>query len=193
MVEAASISHNDARELVGKALYGEDWIGSLTAAEIELLHGQHGPKRHPRPKGSSGYFEIIARCPSPALARKLDQAIGRDRRMIIQSTTVLEWLDQSGFPALAKQYSRSDLSKAIAEIAALGAIATPRGKRGPVKGSIARYAEDDRSKFPQMKRLMDGGLSMTAASEALADQLKGGGTRASRATRLRRLFQQEAS
>lgn len=192
MAEAAWISHNDARQLVGKALYREDWIGALTAGETELLYGEQGPKRHPRPRGSSGFFEIIAPCPSPAMAQKLDAVIGRDRRMIIQLTTVLEWLDQSGFPALAHRYPRKDLERAVDAIATTVPVASARGKRGPAKGSIARFAADDRSKFPQMKRLMDEGLSASAAASALADQLKGGGTLASRATRLRKLFQAEA-
>jgi hypothetical protein len=89
------ISHNDARELVGKAIYRNDWIGSLTAGETKLLYGKYGPKRHPRPSGSSGYFEVIERAPTPEMGRKIDAVIGRDRRKIIQETTVLEWLEDS--------------------------------------------------------------------------------------------------
>jgi hypothetical protein len=188
------ISHNDAREFVGKAIYREDWIGSLSADEAKLLYGEHGPKRHPRPPGSSGYFEVIARAPTPELARKIDAVMGRDRRKIIQETTVLEWLDRSGFPALEPRYRKSNLERAIAVIDASPAAAPqPRGKRGPVKGSISRYADHDRSMFPQMKRLIDQGMSMTAAAEQLGPHLKGGGTLESRATRLRKLFQQEFS
>jgi len=189
------ISHNDARELVGRSIYRDDWIGSLTADEIELLNGQYGPKRYPRPPGSSGYFEVIAPCPTPALGRKIDAAIGRDRRMIVQLTTVLEWLDQSGFAALEKRYPRSHLQAAVAEIAPSTLHARPAGvgKRGPVKGAIARYAEDDRSLFPQIRRLIDQGFSPTAAAEQLADRLKGGGTLESKATRLRKLFMAEVS
>jgi len=187
------ISHNDARELVGRAIYRDDWIGSLTAEEVELLNGEFGPKRRPRPNGASGYFEIVSPCPK-GLRHKLDAAIGRDRRMIVQLTTVLEWLDQNGLGALKSRYPRASLESAIAT-----AVSTDRerptstGKRGPVKGTIARYADHDRSMFPQMKRLIDQGTSVTAAASQLADQLEGGGTPESKATRLRKLFQEECS
>lgn len=188
------ISHNGAREIVGKAFYRKDWIGSLTADEVELLYGQYGPKRYPRPPGSSGYFEVIAPCPTPELGRKMDAAIGRDRRMIVQLTTVLEWLDQNGFPVLEQRYLRISLEHAVAKIATPAPQARPQGagKRGPLKGTVARYAEHDRSMFPQMKWLIDQGLTPTAAAEQLADQLKGPNTtEQSKATRLRKLFQAE--
>jgi hypothetical protein len=194
MSEGDWISHNDARKLVGKAIYRNDWIGSLTADEGELLYGEYGPKRHPRPPGSSGFFEVIEPSPTPALGRKIDAVIGRDRRMIIQETTVLEWLDRSGFPALDKRYSKTNLERAIAAIhAPPAAVPQSRGKRGPVKGVIARHAENDRSMFPQMQRLINEGHTPSAAAELLADTdlLTGGGTKQSKATRLRKLFQAE--
>jgi hypothetical protein len=194
MSEADWISHNDAREIVGKAIYRNDWIGSLTADETEVLYGKYGPKRHPRPSGSSGYFEVIARAPTPALGRKMDAVIGRDRRKIIQETTVLEWLDQAGFPALEARYPKTRLIQAVAAIDASPAAEPPsRGKRGPVKGSISRHADHDRSMFPQMRRLIDEGHSPSAAAELLADtgQLTGGDINKSKATRLRKLFQAE--
>jgi hypothetical protein len=195
MSEAEWISHNDARELVGKAIYRNDWIGSLTADETDLLYGEYGPKRHPRPTGSSGYFEVIARAPTPELGRKVDAVIGRDRRKIVQETTVLEWLDQSGFPALKARYPKTRLVEAVSAIDATPAPAPPsRGKRGPAKGTIARHVENDRSMFPQMRRLIDEGHSPDAAAKILADtgQLTGGGTNTSKATRLRKLFLKES-
>ena len=196
MSEADWIPHNDARELVGKAIYRNDWIGSLTADETEVLYGEYGPKRHPRPPGSSGFFEVIQPCPKD-LRDRLDAVIGRDRRMIVQQTTILEWLDQSGFGALKAKYLRASLEAAIANITPTSTDlgrAPNAGKRGPVKGTIARYAEDDRSMFPQMQRLIDEGNSPSAAAELLAHQfqLKGHGTKESKATRLRKLFQAES-
>jgi hypothetical protein len=186
--------HNDAREFVGRAIYRDDWIGALEREEEELLYGEFGPKRFPR-HGASGFFEVIQPCPK-RLRGKLDAVIGRDRRMIVQLTTVLEWLDQNGFAALEKQYLRGPLQEAVAKIKPSTSHARPPGvgKRGPVKGTIARYAEHDRSMFPQMKRLIYEGFSPTAAAEKLADQLKGTNTtKQSKATRLRRLFQAEIS
>lgn len=194
MTDRSWILHDHARDLIGRAIYRDDWIGGLTAEEIELLNSEYGPKRWPRPNGASGYFNVINPCP-PGQREKLDAALGRDQRMIMQLSTVLEWLDQNGLGALQKGYSKQVLDAAIATIRSpspsqdrpLGA-----GKRGPVRGTIARYEEDDRSKFPQMRHLIAQGLSPTAAAFQLADQLKGDNTTLeSRATRLRKLFQAE--
>lgn len=194
MTEQDWISHNDARELIGRAIYRDDWIESLTAEEVEILN-KYGPRRRPRPSGASGYFEIIAPCPK-GFRNKLNAAIGRDRRMIVQLTTVLEWLEENSFGAVKDKYSRKSI-----ESAAVSIVRAPTkqdrppsaGKRGPVKGSIARYAEHDRSMFPQMRWLIEQhGMSATGAALKLADQLKGDNTsRESKATRLRKLFQTE--
>jgi hypothetical protein len=198
MSGAEWISHNDARVLVGRAFYRDDWIGALKREEKDLLYGDFGPKRLPRPDGASGFFEIIQPCPTKGLRPKLDAAIGRDRRMIVQHTTVLEWLDKNGFEVLKRQYSRSRLELAVAKIALPTSHQRPpgAGKRGPVKGTIARFAEHDRSMFPQMRRLIDEGMSRWEAALQLADQLKPFGsmtTSESKATRLRKLFQAEVS
>jgi hypothetical protein len=194
MSKSEWISHNDARELVGRAFYRDDWIGGLAKEDIDLLHGDFGPKRWPRPNGEAGFFEVIPPCPK-GLRDKLDAAIGRDRRMIVQLMTILEWLDQNGFAALDKQYPRRALEHAAAKIESPAPHARPPGvgKRGPVKGVIARHVKNDRSMFPQMQRLIDEGHNPAAAAELLADtdQLTGGGTKQSKATRLRKLFQAE--
>ena len=188
------VSHNEAREIVGRAFYRDDWIGGLDQQDIDLLNGEFGPKRMPRPNAAAGFFEVIRPCPKK-LRSKLDAAIGRDRRMIVQLTTVLEWLDQNGFPALEKRYLGAPLQSAVAGMAPANAStrAPSAGKRGPIKGTISRYVEQDRSMFPQMTRLIDEGMSPTAAALKLADHLKGGGAPESKASRLRKLFQRESS
>jgi hypothetical protein len=118
--------------------------------------------------------------------------------MIVQHTTVLEWLDKNGFEVLKRQYLRSRLELAVAKIAPPTSHQRPpgAGKRGPVKGTIARFAEHDRSMFPQMRRLIAQGMSQSEAALQLADQLKPFGlttTCESKATRLRKLFQAEVS
>jgi hypothetical protein len=196
------ISHNDAREIIGRAIYRDDWIGSLTEEEIEILTGDFGPKRFPRPNGARGVFEIIDPCPKD-FRNRLDAALGRDRRMHVQLGTVLEWLDKNRFGALEEKYPRAALESAAAQIPPPSTtLRTPdAGTRGPIKGTIARFAEHDRSMFPQMKRLIDEGkrlidegMSATEAALQLADQLKPPGpttTLESKATRLRKLFQAE--
>jgi hypothetical protein len=66
-------------------------------------------------------------------------------------------------------------------------------KPGPAKGELKRFDEDDRALFPEVQRLMDGGKSLTAATQQLADEdlVTGIGTPESRAKRLARAYTRE--
>jgi hypothetical protein len=69
---------------------------------------------------------------------------------------------------------------------------TPQKKRrGPKKGSIARYAESDRKHFPIIRKLMGDGATLNEAVKSLAGKLSGIGTKSSRAARLAKLFSEE--
>jgi hypothetical protein len=79
----------------------------------------------------------------------------------------------------------------------LGAQIRPKpqrkpGARGPVKGTVAHYAQSDRKHYRAMKRLMKEGKSITAAAKELAPKLQGdNSTEPSKATRLARRFREE--
>lgn len=75
---------SNAIDLAGPALYGADWIGKCDQKEIDILK-----KYGPVPYGQQ--TQSIAPCPA-ALAVALDRAIGKDRRMLLQRTTVLDWI-----------------------------------------------------------------------------------------------------
>jgi hypothetical protein len=65
-------------------------------------------------------------------------------------------------------------------------------RRGPPKGTVSRYAADDRKFFPRMRKMIEKGESVQAAALACADKLKGGNTAlASKATRLAKLYRAE--
>jgi hypothetical protein len=84
----------EARLLVAKALYGDDWIGELSNKELKLLTGPNGPQRKRLPNGRT--INIIPRCP-PNLRNKLDQAIGRGERANLQLAVAIDVLHDHGF------------------------------------------------------------------------------------------------
>jgi hypothetical protein len=61
--------------------------------------------------------------------------------------------------------------------------------KGPVPGSINRYGESDRARFPEIEALVQSGKSLTAACSEIGLSLEGPGTPESKATRLRRFYQ----
>jgi hypothetical protein len=66
---------------------------------------------------------------------------------------------------------------------------TQRGSRGPARGAVARYDEDDRKLFPEIEQLVgQKHMSVSAAALTLADKLQGGGTPKSKAKRLASLY-----
>src|SRR6185437_2350171 len=67
----------EARLRVGKALFGDDWIGPLSTAELKLLGGPNGPQRKRLSNGRT--INLIQPCPSN-LRDKLDRAWGRAER-----------------------------------------------------------------------------------------------------------------
>jgi hypothetical protein len=75
---------SEAIDRAGPVLFGGDWIGSLTEADVAILK-KYGPLPHGQARQS------IARCPEK-WSRRLDRVLGRDVRMVIQRATVLDWI-----------------------------------------------------------------------------------------------------
>jgi hypothetical protein len=69
----------------------------------------------------------------------------------------------------------------------------PAGRRGPKPGTLNRYKTADRKLFPEIQRLLGEGVSLTSATQSLADngRIGGAGTPSSRARRVAKLFQTE--
>jgi hypothetical protein len=80
----ACLTLSQAIDKAGPELYGPDWIGQCDQKEIDVLK-KHGPA----PYGQQS--QSIAPCP-PRIATALDRAIGKDRRMLLQRVTVLDWI-----------------------------------------------------------------------------------------------------
>jgi len=67
--------------------------------------------------------------------------------------------------------------------------------KGPAAGSVRRFDKKDRALFPKITKLMQKGMTLTAATQKLANQGKvaGVGTPQSRAKRLTGLYRQEVA
>jgi hypothetical protein len=78
------ISLTEAIDRAGPVLFGADWIDRLKPRDAEIL-AKFGPKPFGRPNQS------IGPCPRKWQV-KLDRAIGRDARLVVQRATVLDWI-----------------------------------------------------------------------------------------------------
>lgn len=121
------ISRDDARALVGKMLFGSDWINDLTKGQIALLAADFGPKL----KASGEVFEK----PCPVERRdEFDIALGRRARMRIQTLSADAWIETFarglGLGSGANFFRRDSLDGAIKEHQESSAPLQPRGKRG---------------------------------------------------------------
>jgi hypothetical protein len=137
-----TIPRDDARRLVGqKKIFGEDWIGKLSQADMSLLKGPYGPKKKPI---NHQMIVLVEPCPR-SLVSRLERAWGRWERMVAQLRTVDDWLESHGFNCTAAQFDREKLDRAIEGDSA--PIATPgpgrRARIGPRVEGAMRDALDN--------------------------------------------------
>jgi hypothetical protein len=122
------ISRDDARVLVGKMLFGSDWIDDLTKGQIALLAADFGPK----PRALSGDEVFEKPCPAER-HEEFDIALGRRARMRIQTVSADAWIEtlarRFGLGSGANFFRRSLLDDAIKEHQESSARQS-RGKRG---------------------------------------------------------------
>jgi hypothetical protein len=139
-----TISLDDMREIVGKAIFGSDWIGGLSDQDWKLITGEFGIKRRDR-TGVDGIFKspVIKRCP-PYSAPKLDRAIGRAARADAQYSTVDAWIVDHGLPLSPTELARREaFDHLLREFERQSA--PPARKRGPQTGILERVMADMRS------------------------------------------------
>jgi hypothetical protein len=74
----------EAIDHAGPVFFGTDWIDRLKPSDCEIL-AKYGPKPFGQPR------QTIKRCPRE-WQTKLDRAMGRDMRLVIQRATVLDWI-----------------------------------------------------------------------------------------------------
>lgn len=98
---ATTITLNEMRERAAALIFGDDWIGSLTDEEHELLRTYPLIARDVhRTDGTT--IKIDHADPVPArLASKIDRARGRAMRLYGQYSTVDSWLQAYGVFAYA--------------------------------------------------------------------------------------------
>ncbi len=109
----AFIDPAEARRLVGKAMYGDDYIGELSKKDLQLLSGPHGPRRKTLSNGRA--INIISPCPA-YLRKKLDVAIGRAERAFVQYTTAIDFLHDNGFRDVSEAYDCQRFTKFLESI-----------------------------------------------------------------------------
>jgi hypothetical protein len=135
----------EARLLVGKALYGDDWIGSLSTEELKLLGGPNGPQRKRLSNGRT--INIIPRCP-PNLRDKIDRAWGRAERAYLQSLTAIDVLHDHGFRDVDRAFDFGRFKAFLVKISRPEAEIRKRpvGKpRDRIEGVIFKMESDIRS------------------------------------------------
>jgi hypothetical protein len=156
--EASLIDAAEAQRLVGKALYGDDWIGELSKKELDLLSGPYGPQRKRLSNGRA--INIILRCP-PHLRDKLDLAWGRAEHAYLQTATAIDVLHDHGFKYGDKVFDLGRIEKLLAKISQPDAESKRRSVGKPpdkIEGVKMRMASD-----------MRGGIDLDAMKqEALA-------------------------
>jgi hypothetical protein len=180
------------RRLSAKAQFGSDWDLRLTEEQEELL-AKYGPVFKPAFDGHvrTGDIEVFRKPCPPHLRRQLDEALGLDRRIRIQNNMIDDLLLSAGFKLTSRVlYESWKVEEVIARYQAQkAAVATPR----PAPGTLKRHADSDRALFDDVKRLMDEGMSLTAATLKLANdnRVAGTGVAESRARRLANLYRAE--
>jgi hypothetical protein len=142
--ESDEIEAAAARILVGKAIFGDDWIGPLSQRELDLLSGPSGPQRKILPNGR--VINIIPPCPAN-LRGKLDLAIGRAERAYLQEAMTIDVMHEAGFTDVAKRFDRDRVHEFLKKINQPKSQSNkrPAGKpRDLIDGVILRMASDVR-------------------------------------------------
>jgi hypothetical protein len=138
------IEATEAHRLVGKALYGDDWIGELSSKELKLLTGPNGPQRKRLSNGRT--INIIPRCP-PSLRNKLDIAWGRGERAYLQLATAIDVLHDHGFIYGAKVFDSGRFKMFLSKISHPNTELQKRSVGKPrdlIEGVVIRMTSDMR-------------------------------------------------
>jgi hypothetical protein len=99
-------SITEAIDHAGPVLFGADWIDRLKPQDAKIL-AEFGPKPFGRPK------QTIGPCPRRWQA-KLDSALGRDARLVVQRATVLDWIFSARVMRSTSHCDMAALDRALA-------------------------------------------------------------------------------
>lgn len=123
----------EAIDHAGPVFFGSDWIDRLKPSDCEIL-AKFGPKPFGGPRQS------IKPCPRRWQA-KLDRAIGRDMRLVIQRATVLDWIFSARVMTTLNHCDQTALQRALGRYRPATVGAPPRVRYQ----LITRMLEDIRS------------------------------------------------
>jgi hypothetical protein len=129
--EIASVSIDGAARLVGRAMFGDDWVGAITTRERWLIERYVEGRRGPSPSSTSWMMggRRWAEYPSdPALVVETERARDRDDWQNDQWEQALDWLEDNGFDTTADSVDQGELEGAIAK--AFPQSAKPANKVG---------------------------------------------------------------
>jgi hypothetical protein len=119
-----TISHIEAIDIVGKSIFGSDWIGKLTKEDHALI-AKHGPRA-----GKRGGTTIDP-CPTK-LTSQLDRALGKAQRISPQRGAAADWLLDHGLV-------HADGCDLTAVASALAKRPISEGSPGPNQGRPAKF------------------------------------------------------
>jgi hypothetical protein len=157
----------EAIDHAGPVLFGADWIDRLKPRDCKIL-AKYGPKPFGRPNQS------IGPCPRQWQV-KLDCAIGRDARLVVQRATVLDWIFSARVMTSLNHCDQTALDRVLARYrpAKAGKGAPPRVRYR----LITQMLEDIRSG----KRTAD---KLNAMKEEAIAEVYGASRKACKAARI---------
>ncbi len=100
------ISLTEAIDHAGPVLFGADWIDRLKPRDARVL-AKFGPRPFGRPN------QTIGPCPRQWQV-KLDRAMGRDARLVVQRATVLDWIFSARVMTTLNHCDQGALDRALA-------------------------------------------------------------------------------
>jgi hypothetical protein len=101
------ISRDEAREIVGGALYGQAWIAEFPGDQYQLQYDRGPQRQSDRP-----HLSFVPPWPE-SLSDRLAMAVGRYALVRAQGQTVDEWLLLYGFDCLEEDFDRDAFSAAL--------------------------------------------------------------------------------
>jgi hypothetical protein len=110
------ISREDARVLVGKMLFGSDWIAELTKEQRQLLGSEFGVKRKAvfQAEVMVNTIDVYEKPCPPKHRDRFNAAVGCSERMRIQGTTVDDWIETvAGLDCTKPFFERPNLDEAM--------------------------------------------------------------------------------
>jgi hypothetical protein len=171
------ISRDEATEIVGRAKFGDAWVGPATDEEFKLAKEYRRRLRDQLP-----------------ISEELERAAEREARADRQRREVNHWLENRGFTSL-RDFDRNAFNKAVEGEFGPAARRRDGAAKGPLRGKIDRFGDADRALFPKIERLMKSQhCTITEAVRRIPEnKLAGRGTLDSRIRRVSDRFRNEKS